>query len=95
MKKLFAILVLALITLPLCLPVMALAESVHVSDATAVKTVPAVGYDWTILASVAGERHLAAFSSIFVRFVFFVFFRQTSSFSSKVDIWVNLPPEGT
>ncbi len=67
MKKLFAILALALVTLSLCLPVMALAEGTPAADVpTAQPAVPAAGYDWTALASVAGA---TAFTLLVVQFI--------------------------
>ena len=67
MKKLFAILALALVTFMLCLPVMALAESAVAIDVPTVQpAVPAAGYDWTALASVAGA---TAFTLLVVQFI--------------------------
>lgn len=67
MKKLFAILALALVTFTLCLPVMALAESAAAIDVPTVQpAVPAAGYDWTALASVAGA---TAFTLLVVQFI--------------------------
>ena len=67
MKKLLAITVLSLVLLALALPVMALAESAPVSDVPTVQpTVPATGYDWTALASVAGA---TAFTLLVVQFI--------------------------
>lgn len=67
MKKLFAILALALVTFMLCLPVMALAESAPAIDVPTVQpAVPAAGYDWTALASVAGA---TAFTLLVVQFI--------------------------
>ena len=67
MKKLFAILALALVTFMLCLPVMALAESAVAIDVPTVQpAVPAAGYDWTALAGVAGA---TAFTLLVVQFI--------------------------
>ncbi len=67
MKKLFAILALALVTFTLCLPVMALAESAVAIDVPTVQpAVPAAGYDWTVLASVTGA---TAFTLLIVQFI--------------------------
>lgn len=67
MKKLFAILALALVTFMLCLPVMALAESAAAIDVPTVQpAVPAAGYDWTALAGVAGA---TAFTLLVVQFI--------------------------
>ena len=67
MKKLFAILTLALVTFMLCLPVMALAESAVAIDVPTVQpAVPAAGYDWTVLASVTGA---TAFTLLIVQFI--------------------------
>ena len=67
MKKLLAITVLSLVLLVLCLPVMVLAESAPVIDTPTMQPpVPAAGYDWTALASVAGA---TAFTLLVVQFI--------------------------
>ena len=67
MKKLLAVFALVLVTLSLCLPVMALAEGVPTADVPAVQpAVPAAGYDWTALAGVAGA---TAFTLLVVQFI--------------------------
>ena len=67
MKKIFAILALVLVTFSLCLPVMTLAEGVPATDVSSVQpVVPAAGYDWTALASVAGA---TAFTLLVVQFI--------------------------
>lgn len=67
MKKLLAVFALVLVTLSLCLPVMALAEGVPATDVPAVQpAVPATGYDWTALAGVAGA---TAFTLLVVQFI--------------------------
>ncbi len=67
MKKLLAVFSLALMALFLCLPVMVLAESTPTADVPAVQpSVPAAGYDWTALASVAGA---TAFTLLVVQFI--------------------------
>ncbi len=67
MKKLLVVFALTLVTLCLCLPMLALAENVPVTDtSTAEVVVPAAGYDWTALASVAGA---TAFTLLVVQFI--------------------------
>ena len=67
MKKLLAVFALVLVTLSLCLPVMALAEGAPAADVPAVQpAVPATGYDWTALAGVAGA---TAFTLLVVQFI--------------------------
>ena len=67
MKKLMLVFSFALVILSLCLPVMALAEDAPAVDVPAVQpAVPAVGYDWTALAGVAGA---TAFTLLVVQFI--------------------------